>query len=134
MEVYLYCELEKFVKMECAMPASWMDWMATRSQQLAMEGWTKIDTERDQELGARDAAPLLQDLLRLVSVSYTTEKYAFLGTCGHLPGDKEMREKLVDKTVERKLNNNPHYSATKELIALLKAQQVQGGKVMVAAA
>lgn len=134
MEVYLYCELEQFVKMECAMPASWMDWLTARSEQLSMNGWTKIDTNCNQELGAGETAPLLQDLLRLVASSYTTEKYAFLGTCGRLPQDREMRDKLVNKTVERKLQNNPYYSATKELIALLKAQQNQGGRVMVAAA
>lgn len=132
MEVYLYREVEKFVEMECELPDAWLDWILERSNKLPIRRWAKIEQNEDQELGPNEAEPLLKELTALLSAHYTTEKYAFLGTCQRLPIDREVREKLVNKTMELRLNSHPHYSATKRLVKLLKTQQTRGGRVMVA--
>ena len=132
MEVYLYREVEKFIEMECELPDAWLDWILERSNKLPIRRWAQIDEDTAQELEPADAEPLLKELTALLSAHYTTEKYTFLGTCERLPIDREVREKLIDKTMELRLNRHPHYSATKRLVKLLKAQQVRGGTVMVA--
>ncbi len=105
-----------------------MDYFFTN---LSIKHWPEIDPYRDRKLGVGEAAPFLQELLRLLAAGYNEEKYAFLGTCGRLPQDKLMRERLVEKMIESRLASQPNYLATKEVVEVFEAQQEIGGTVLV---
>ena len=91
-----------------------------------------FDSNVEKELNVKETKPLLNELTSLLASSYNVEKYSYLATCGQLPANQAVRDRLIDQAIERKLARNPNYSATKSLVRILEKQQMQGGVLLVA--